>query len=86
MTVTIGGREVVAFVEHSGPDDTTTAIEPLPADGATGFLSSTGSRTRVHVWGVESSRGQRIAAAYDDGDLPTGETEELNRVLNTTDD
>jgi hypothetical protein len=80
-TMEIGGRTVVAFAELTGSDsDRILAVYPIPADGGQGwsFRNDTGS---VHIWGLESNRGKRIADAYESGKLPTNDRDSVNEIL-----
>lgn len=81
-TIEIGGREVVAFAELSEKKpNRTTALYPIPLDGGHGWTFGEANTGTIEIWGVKSDRGKRIADAYERGDLPSQDTDELNRVL-----
>jgi len=80
----LGGREIVAFVEISElGSNHIKSIDPVPKDGSggLGYAFGDGIEGSVQVWGIKSQRGRRIRAAYQAGELPTNEIDELNRVL-----
>ena len=82
MTVEIGGREIVAFGELSKyGSNRILAIYPIPLDSGQGWSWAGDSRASLDVWGVESSRGQRIADAYESGELPCNDRDTINRIL-----
>lgn len=81
-TVEVGGREVGAFAELSKcRSNRILAVYPIPVDGGEGWTFSGDSEGSLHVWGVQSDRGKRIAEAYQSGELPCDDRDKINRVL-----
>jgi hypothetical protein len=82
QSVTIGGREVIGFVEQSEVGgNRIKSVTPVPADSQWAGVFGNHQTGTVRFLGIESRYGRRIADAYQDGRLPTNDTDELNAIL-----
>jgi hypothetical protein len=85
-TLDLKGRTIVAFAELSKyGSNRTLSLTPIATDGSDGYAFN-GDTGTVNVWGIDTERGQRIADAYESGDLPTNDRDKLNQVLNPSDE
>jgi hypothetical protein len=83
-TVEIGGREIVAFGELSKyGSNRILGIYPIAIESGQGWAWPPGDEYggSIDVWGVGSDRGERIAAAYETGELPCDDRDKINRIL-----
>jgi hypothetical protein len=86
-SVRIGGRDVVAFIEHTEMSSNwINGVTPIPADSGHGMCFSQLNEGCIDVWGVGSRRGKRIAAAYRAGELPVNDERKMNQILRPDED